>query len=343
MFGGISFVNTELSRKIGHLNQLAGIRKMVFSDGKAKGISIINIHNATGLKFSLLPDNCLDIYDFNYRGVNFAFQSKNGINRISRQTKDDFYTQWFGGMLSTCGLSNVGESCDDDGFHPIHGRIGCAPADFLSTSENWQNDACSLTVSGEMTDSRLYGRSLSLRRTISTELYSKSVQLMDVITNNSNCDEEFMLLYHFNFGYPLLDSTSKFFSSSSTIQSLNDYSKNHEDMCNPDEEPSHQLFLHTMHDDSAYAGLYNHELKLGAYIKFETKNLPFLCEWKHLMSNDFVLALEPSNCHVLGRANERANGTLKVLPAGEMITMNLTIGVIDGDSELNDIMRVIRK
>ena len=327
-------MNIQLMQKLGNMDQIAGVRESVCTDGSRKGLRMIEVYNAAGLRFTVLPDRCLDIYDFSYKGCNLAFHSKNGLNAGQSPAEDEFFHQWPGGMLYTCGLANVGDACKDNGVHPIHGRIGSTPARHLAICEDWQDDDYILSVSGQVWETRLYGRQLSLHRTISTGLYDKSVKITDIIKNHSGTDEEFMLLYHINYGYPLLDEDSTFICSPASMQPRNGYSLDSAHMCGPDEQPHHQLYLHTMNSDIGRAAVINPSIKLAGYVAFDTAHLPYLCEWKHMASHDYVVALEPCNCIGLGRAEERKNGTLRVLPAYRSISHELSIGVLDSDPEI---------
>lgn len=327
-------MNKQLMQKIGNIDQIAGIRQMECRYGSGKGLGLIEVYNAAGLRFTVVPDRCLDIYDFSYQGCNFSFHSKNGLTTRKNTSEDDFFHQWPGGMLSTCGLANVGDACTDGGIHPIHGRIGSSPARHLSVREGWQGDDYILSVSGEVWETRLYGRQLSLQRTLSTGLYDKTVTITDIVTNHGAADEEFMLLYHINFGYPLLDANDTIVCSAATTQPCNSHSQNWTHMCGPGEEPQQQLYLHTLHSSLARAAIINPTLKLAGFVEFDTKHLPYLCEWKHMAAHDYVVALEPCNCIGLGRVEERKNGTLKVLPAYDSISLNLSIGILDGEAKI---------
>jgi hypothetical protein len=44
-----------------------------------------------------------------------------------------------------------------------------------------------------------------------------------------------------------------------------------------------------------------------------------------MASGDYVLGLEPTNCYILGRHDERENGTLPVLKARESIKNTVKI------------------
>ncbi len=324
----------QLLQKLGNIDQIAGIREMECGSGSARGLRMIEVYNAAGLRFTLLPDRCLDIHDFSFKGHNLAFHSKNGLTAARSLADDEFFTLWPGGMLSTCGLLNVGNACMDGGNHPIHGRIGSTPARHVSVSEGWVGNDYVLSVSAEMWETRLYGHQLSLHRTVTTGIYDRTVAILDTLTNHSMADEEFMLLYHVNFGYPLLDASSIFVCSPATMQPRGSHAMDSVHMCEPGYEPGHQLYLHSFDESNARAAIINPDLQLAGFVAFETANLPYLMEWKHMAAHDYVVALEPCNCVGLGRVAERENGTLKVLPAYGSISHRLSLGVLDGVTEI---------
>lgn len=332
-------MNIQLMRKLGNMDQIAGIRESEYTDSSRKGLRTLEIYNAAGLRFTVLPDRCMDIYDFSYKGCNLSFHAKNGLSTGRNTAEDEFFHQWPGGMLFTCGLANVGNACVDDGVHPIHGRIGSTPAKHVSISEDWQDDNYILSVSGEMWETRLYGRQLSLHRTISTGLYDKTVKITDTIKNHGNVDEEFMLLYHINYGYPLLDANGTVVCSSASVQPQNEHSRDCVHLCEPDAQPLHQLYLHTYKGDFAHAAVINPNMKLAGYVEFDTSTLPYLCEWKHMSPHDYVVALEPCNCIGLGRVEERKNGTLQVLRAYSSVSHALSLGVLDGDVDIQTFIK----
>lgn len=336
-------MDKELLKKLGNMDQLAAARALCITEGEAKGFGLIEIYNAAGLRFSVTTDRCLDLYDCSYKGINLSFHSKNGLNRSQNPVYEEFFEQWPGGMLSTCGLANVGAACEDNGSHPIHGRVSMTPAQHICIDESWENDAYTITVSGEIRETRLYGRNLALTRCISTTMNARTLTLTDTLTNYDTKDEEFMLLYHINFGYPLLDEGSECVSSHEKVLPRSDNCISHCSVCSPDTEPPHQQFLHTTSAPRARAAIINPALQIGCYIEYDTANLSYMQEWKHMASHDYVIALEPCNCIGLGRVEERKNGTLQVLPAYESITHSITIGILDGQDEIDEFRRLCER
>jgi hypothetical protein len=287
------------------------------------------------LSFSITPDRCLDLYDFSYKGVNLAFHSKNGLGASAfLPLAGEFFSDWRGGMLATCGLDNVGGAAQADELNvfPIHGRIGSRAVEQFGSDARWEDDDYVLRLSGVVRESRLYGRSLELRRQIETSLYSTEVTITDTITNLTDAPEPVFLLYHFNFGYPLLDEDALYFGPSAQT---NDYSKSgdvdHHHMHAPVDGLPQQTFCHVPHTKGIVtAGLYQPKLELSAYLRYDTASLPYLLEWKCLKSHDYVLAIEPANCPAHDRLTDLAEHNAFLLGAYESVTYRVTLGVSKG-------------
>ena len=204
-------MNIELLKHLGNIDQIAGIREAQLLRGRGEQIHVAEFYNAAGLRFTVVPDRCMDLFDLSYKGVNLSFQSKNGLTSPQAYApgNGEFAEQWPGGMLVTCGLDNVGGHSSEGGEFPTHGRTSHVPAKNFGTRTCWEGDDYVLRAHGEIHQTKMFSRHLSIQRTIETGLNSKTVKLHDVITNYEAEDEPYMLLYHFNFGYPLLQADSK--------------------------------------------------------------------------------------------------------------------------------------
>ena len=200
-------MNIQLLKRLGNIEQIAGIRVATLRHGRGAGLDIAEFYNAAGLRFSVVPGRCMDLFDLSYKGMNLSFQSKNGLisGASFESAPNSFCDEWPGGMLATCGLDNVGEGYDDGAIYPTHGRIASIPADHFGTTAGWEGEDYVLRAAGQMQQTRLFGRNLLLERTVQTTLYSSALTITDRLTNREPEDEPFMLLYHFNFGYPLLN------------------------------------------------------------------------------------------------------------------------------------------
>ena len=329
-------MNKVLTKHLGNMDQLAGVRLSRLESGNAAGKRIAEVYNAAGLRFSVLPDKCMDLFDLSYKGVNIAFHSKNALSAGEPfyPVPSEFFGYWSGGMLATCGLDNVGGAAQADELNvfPIHGRIGSRAAEQFGSDARWEGDDYVLHLSGVVRESRLYGRSLELRRQIDTSLYASEVTITDTITNLTDAPEPVFLLYHFNFGYPLLDEDALYFGPSADTS---DYSKSgdtdHHHMHAPVDGLPQQTFCHVPHTKGIVtAGLYQPKLQLSAYLRYDTASLPYLLEWKCLKSHDYVLAIEPANCPAHDRLTDLAEHNAFLLGACDSITYQVTLGVSEG-------------
>jgi phosphoglycolate phosphatase-like HAD superfamily hydrolase len=80
---------------------------------------------------------------------------------------------------------------------------------------------------------------------------------------------------------------------------------------------------------------------MGLFIKYHKKTLPHFVQWKQMGYGTYTLGLEPANCHVGGRAEERAAGSLTVLQPGEQRNYRIEIGILDGIEEMEEFTRAI--
>lgn len=330
-------MDISLCKHLGNISQLAGVREGTLSGGRANGLRTAEFYNAAGLRFTVCADRCMDLLDLSYKGVNLSFQTKNGPMAAAYQSPlpEEFCDTWPGGMLVTCGLDNVGGGYVNGGYYPTHGRISGVAAEHFGTRARWEGDDYVLSAQGDMHQTRLYGRHLQLSREITTTLNSKSLTLHDQLTNLEPADEPFMLLYHVNFGYPMLTADSLVYTSDTQIEPRNPLSTDPKHMLSPVDGRGEELYFHTAKTKTAWGAIINPALRLGAYVRFDTANLPYFSEWKNMRSHDYVLALEPCNCRGDGRESELTAGKIATIPGYGTLAYSLTIGVLDGEAEID--------
>lgn len=332
---------------LGNEEQLLKARRICFCDGMAEGVRAVELQNRSGLFVSLIEDQCLNIYDFSYKGINCAFQTKNGLvsNRFFNGGVDEFCYYWPAGMLYTCGLANVGEPVVENGvFHPQHGRIGMTSAKNVSVEHT--DDA--VIVRASVSDTLFCAHNLELRREIIFPKNGKEITVRDRVTNKEALPAEMMLLYHCNFGYPLLAPGARMVKGAGDIVDVIGSGIHPED-CGKVEEPhltkDEEVYLHMNTADAdgfGYAAVINDELGLGCYVKYKMDTLPFLVQWKSFTAHDYGMGLEPTNCYILGREKERAHGTLPTLAPYETRCFEVSIGILDGESEIAEFEKRIK-
>ena len=75
---GRKYCKKQLLELVGDMTQLAGARRAELVEGNERGADLIEVFNASGLCFSVLPGRSLDIASAHYRGMSLCFRSNTG-------------------------------------------------------------------------------------------------------------------------------------------------------------------------------------------------------------------------------------------------------------------------
>lgn len=296
----------ELLKRIGSVEQIGGIRDYTFNDGKAKGVRAIEI-NTVNLRFVILPDRCMDIAQTFYKGHAISWISKTGITAPEYYDKADkqFLRGFYGGLITTCGLKNIGDPYNGEG---LHGRIANTPAEKVSVSAEWQGNDYVMTVSGMMRESEVFGENLLLKRTITTKLFSDEFTVCDTLINEGFTDEDIAFCYHCNFGYPLVREGAKIVNVQSEIANIFAPVHGKKEEC-----------IGVLHSgDVVTAGIENGEI--GAYITYKRDTMPEFLVWKMLGESEYVVGLEPRTTNYGGANIPKNNAYVTLKPFEEYNT-----------------------
>ena len=325
----------DRARYLGNPDQVYSVRRVKIEDGRAKNTTEYEVQNGGGLAYTVLADNGLDLALLSYRGINLCYLTKNGTTSpYLAETYEDGFLRYFpAGMVYTCGLLSAG-SAHRDGtvWHPSHGRYHNQPAAQLCGEVVGDR----LIVRGKVRETQLFGHALEVERTVESAIGGKELILSDTITNLTPNPEEFMLLYHCNFGYPFLDRNLKLILPEGTVSRgrtpLAD--ARIATMCqfsDPIDNDEETVYFHEIPAKDGYRSVRaeNSELGIGMEMRFSAESLPVLAEWKCMRSGEYVLGLEPTNSYIMGRHGERENGTIQTIGAFESVKTEVRMRFYD--------------
>ena len=336
---------SELMRRVGSWDQLAGITAAQFADGPARGQRLLEFRTGSGLRFTVLPDRGMDLGAAEWRGIPLAWHAPVGwVGPWYHEPQGNGFLRTFGGgLLVTCGLSNVGPACDDAGeHHGLHGRVSHLAASEVAATSWWQGEDYVLEARGVVREARIFGENLVLRRSWRTRLGSDTVELADRITNEGFAPCPLMVLYHVNVGYPLVDEGARLVVRPRSQVEPRDHDaaaglEEHDRGAPPTPGFREQVFRHRLApspDGTAAAAWINPALGVGLRVRYRPAELPYLWQWRMLGEGTYVVGIEPANCHVMGRAYERARGRAAVLEPGASVDVHLELGVLTTPSDL---------
>jgi len=349
---GKSYSRRELTRKTGNLSQVGGTRAYELSDGPEKGVRAVDFRTGTGFEFTVLPDRGLDISAASYRGMSLVWQSP--VGEVAPTFYEPEGLGWLrtfhGGLLTTCGLTHAGAPCQDGNESlGLHGRYSTIPAREVCVESEWQGDEYVMTMKGVVRQAVLFGENLSLTRRILARLGESRLWLEDLVENTGFEKCPFVILYHINAGFPLVDLGTRLISTSVSVSPRDEEAEKGKEEFNVMSEPvagyREKVYFHKMKSDPegyAHGALVNARLGLGLYVKYKTDTLPHFVQWKMMGEGAYVVGVEPSNSLLRGRPQERKAGTLTELAPGEKVGMSLEIGVLSASDEIKEYERKVR-
>lgn len=329
---GQHYERSDLEVRAGELQQLCGITPVVYDDGRARGTRGFLVRTGGGLELEIVADRALDVLSASYRGIPLTWRGPGGLANpaYSGHGIESFERDFFGGLVTTCGLQAFGPpGTDADGSWQQHGYINHAPAQAVTQRAYWEDDRCTFEISGVVREARMFGASLRLERTWRAVLGENVLRLHDRITNEGGSRAVHMLLYHCNAGFPLLDEQSELLVTQHSMRPRDDAARAGLDLWNRGGSPEpgfkEQVFIHEPAADEdgwASASISNPRLDSGRGVRLRVRyrpdQLPALATWRMLGVKTYVMAVEPANCPTIeGRIAARERGTLPFLEPGE--------------------------
>lgn len=331
--------------RISNHAQLGGIETSVLDNGPGRGTRIAWVDTGSGLRFKVVIDRAMDIAEAFHNNRSLAWISHGGVTRPNPAAIAG--TEWLrsfgGGLLTTCGLSNIGPAEDGQGEHRgMHGRISNLPAELVGIVQPDLNDPSpKMSITGITREHRVFGPNLEIRRTISAELGQNGFNIRDEVTNRGNVPAPHMLLYHFNCGWPLVDEGTVIFWKGDWKSRGMDmdnaiFGEGHDFRTCPPPMDAHAAtgeacgFMELASDREGYCscGLHNPHLDLAMVLRYEKSRLPAFANWQHWGRGEYVTGLEPGTNAPIGQNLARERGELIILGPGECRTYEVDVGIL---------------
>lgn len=342
--------------KISNPAQLGGIETAILDNGAGRGTRIAWINTGTGLRYKVVIDRAMDIADAFYNQHSLVWLSHLGITppQPFSHRGIDWLRTFGGGLLTTCGLSHVGGP--EPGEHAeqgLHGLISNQPAEIESIIQpDPVNGKMEMSITGKINQTQIFGPSLELKRTISGTLGEASIRIHDEVLNRGNTATPHMILYHFNFGWPLADEGTDIlwkgswqFSGRETKNSIFREGNNFRKCPAPMEEHKASgeevAFIDSTPDSAGecICGLHNSKLHLAIGLRFRKEQLPWLTNWQHWGKGEYVTGLEPGSNPPVGQTKARQQNQLIQLSPGEKKTYDLQFEVFGNEKSIQEFLK----
>ncbi len=342
------------------------IRKLTLHGGRQEGVDVIVVDNGL-LTFTVIPTRGMGILEATAGNVRLGWDSPvkevihpNTINLESRgglgwlEGFNEWMvrcgTEWAGHPGKDSFVNNTGERAEMP--LTLHGRIGNIPASEVEVVID-PNPPFRIRIRGRVDERMFYGPKLELWTEVSTDPGSSAFRIEDSLTNRGAHDQEVQMIYHCNFGAPLLQAGSRFVGAFRRVTPFNAHAARDLDRFAEYSAPTkgfvEQVYCIEPVADStgrAMVMIQNARAERGVALGFSIEQLPYFTLWKNLAATEdgYVTGLEPGTGYPFNRRVERLAGRVPKLPPGESRRMAVDVTVLlsreDVGRAANEIKRI---
>ena len=336
--------------------QMGGIETSVLDNGAGRGTRVAWVNTGTGLRYKVIIDRALDIGEAFFNQHSLTWLSHVGLTAPEPFSHHgmDWLRTFGGGLLTTCGLDHVGgPESDEYGHRGLHGTISNMRAEVESIVQpDPIRGSMDFSITGKIKQTKVFGPSFELKRSISGSLGLAAIKIRDEVTNCANTPVPHMLLYHFNFGWPLVDEGTDLLwqgswlspgevTATKIFREGNNFRKCPPPIVNHSGIGEEVAFIDIATDQAGRcaAGLYNARLNLALAIRFNKKELPWLTNWQHWGKREYVTGLEPGTNPPVGQSKARAQNELIFIEPGETRHYSLEIEVLNQEANIRRLLQ----
>ncbi|MEM7231948.1 MAG: aldose 1-epimerase family protein [Planctomycetota bacterium] len=328
------------------------VRKETLKGGKQDGVDLITIDNGK-LKIRVIPTRGMGILDVTSGDVRLGWNSP--VKEVVHPKYVDLDTRgglgWLDGFnewMVRCGLEFAGHP-GEDSFTTntgatatmdltLHGKIGNIPASSVEILIG-EDAPHTIRVRGVVHERLFFGPKLELATEISTTPGSDTFRIDDRVTNRGAASQEFEIIYHGNYGRPILGEGSVLHAATKSVAPMNDHAapgvRGYHIYKKPTPGWVEEVYLLEPYSDAkgmTSIMLQNPKGDVGTSVTWSTSQLPYLTVWKNTTAeaDGYVTGLEPGTNYPFNRSVERKAGRLPVLKPGVSRKFGLEFGIHTG-------------
>ena len=330
------------------------VHKTVLHGGRQEGVDAIVVDNGL-LSFTVVPSRGMGLWDIYCRdpagGDGLPLDWDSPVEEIVHPSLLNLeargglgWLEGFSEAINRCGLASLGapgpDSVPSNTGAPVevnltlHGKISSIPAREVEVVIE-PPPSRRIRIRGVVDETMMFGTQLRLISEVWTTPGSKALHIADEIVNLGSGEEEMEILYHANFGAPLLEEGARLVAPVRRVFPR-DARAAEGDMQDWDVygapqtgylEQVHLLELWADSEARTEALLRNRAGDRGVALRYSTAELPCLTMWKNTQAeaDGYVTGIEPGTNYPMHRSVERSAGRLMKLPGGGSYRASLTV------------------
>ncbi len=318
---------------------LWSVHKHTLTGGLSDGVEVVEINNGS-MQVTVLPTRGMGIWKVQFGEQTLGWQSpvRGPVHPKYVPLHEPSGLGWLEGFdefLVRCGLeSNGAPDFNEQGhlLYPLHGRIGNRPAHLVDVTVD--DVAGTIALRGFVEETRFHFQKLRLESTITLPLDATSFRIHDRVENFGGTPADMQLLYHINFGEPMLRPGDRLVAPMNSIIDRYDTDADHVDgwdVYGPHVAGQREdcFYLELLTDDNGRTEvlLKNSDGTSGTSIEYDATALPCFTLWKNMVASEdgYVTGLEPGTNYPNARTVEKQHGRVVTLAPGESWTTDLQL------------------
>ena len=330
--------------------------------GRQEGVQVIEVDNGA-MRFTIVPTRGFEVWKAEVirpgagkLRLGWDAPVTEIIHPSYIRLTDNGGSGWvagFGGLMVRGGLASFGSPVQDGAQQlTLHGHVDYLPAGYVGVRYETE-PVPRLVFRGVVDDVQTFGPQLRLISEISTPIGKPEIHFDDQVTNLSDAAQEMQLLYHTNFGTPLLGAGAEFvapvkqvapMNPASAVGDLKDWNRYSGPHPAPYTAKVFNLQLYGDANGETQAMLKSPDGGQGVLMRFDLRGLPYMSLWKNEVTPKagYVTGLEPGTGFPNPRPVERAAGRVPKLKGGESYHVHLTISALTSKAQVTDAARAIQ-
>jgi Domain of unknown function (DUF4432) len=291
----------------------------ILHGGRQEGVAIIDVDTGA-MKISVVPTRGMNILSAVSGNVRLGWDSP--VDEVVNPAFIDLdgrgsrgWLEGFNELVARCGYEWVGHPGLDQGVMlSLHGRAANIPASKVLLSID-EHPPYTIRLRGELKEQAFKQVNFLIETELTTEAGAQSFTLHDTLTNKGDYAKEYQVLYHSNFGPPLLEPGARFAApvkqvspfNQKAVEELSDWQTYGPPARNYD-ETVYNVLPYGDEQGNTLAVLHNSAGTEGVSLGFNLQQLPVFSLWKNTdtLGQGYVTGLEPGTSFSFNRSYQRA-------------------------------------
>ncbi len=332
------------------------VRKVTLHGGKQDGVDLVVIDNGK-LAITVVPTRGMGILKVEKGEMRLGWDSpiKEVVNPafVNLQARGGLgWLEGFNEWMVRCGLESAGQPGKDKFVNnmgdeaemdlTVHGKIANIPASEVEVVIDREAPR-RIRLRGRVDERMFFGPKLELWTEISTEPGTSALRVEDQVTNRGALEQEFQIIYHTNFGPPILGDGAQLVAPIKQVTPFNARAAEGIDHFTEYTGPR-KGFIEQVYCMLLYGDVHGQTMLLlrngagdrGATMAFQLTEIPYFTLWKNLTAAEdgYVTGLEPATGFPNQRVVERKFGRVPKLGPGASRKFRIDFGVLSGKDDV---------